>query len=318
MILHSTKKRRSLNVCHFHVRSLVSDGRLEQLKFFLSAHSVDVLCLTETWLKPKHVNSMLSVPGFQPPLRRDRITSRGGGVAIYVRDGLASTLRSLSQSELGCIAVRIDMPNRKKLIVFVIYRPSDSNVYDFVDALDMSVSSYLQGNMYMLGDFNAKHILWYDSQRTDVAGEQVKHFTDSHGFHQVVNGPTYHCTSSSPSLLDLIFTNRPTSVISSSVLPSLSDHCAVITSLSLRKPPPPKPYTTQASVYSKAKPVELQNSLSSVDWSTVLSAESLDGITSSWTEVFLSECRKFIPVETLHINPRSKLWYSRYLKYLAS
>ena len=71
-------------------------------------------------------------------------------------------------------------------------------------------------------------------------------------------------------------------------------------------------------MYSKAKPVELQNSVSSVDWSTVLSAESLDGITSSWTEVFLSECRKFIPVETLHINPRSKPWYSRYLKYLAS
>ena len=71
-------------------------------------------------------------------------------------------------------------------------------------------------------------------------------------------------------------------------------------------------------MYSKAKPVELQNSLSSVDWSTVLSAESLDGMTSSWTEVFLSECRKFIRVETLHINARSKPWYSRYLKYLAS
>ena len=103
-----------------------------------------------------------------------------------------------------------------------------------------------------------------------------------------------------------------------SVLPSLSYHCAVITSLSLWKPPPPKPYTTQVFVYSKAKLVELQNSLSSVDWSTVLSAESLDGITSSWTEVFLSECRKFIPVDTLHINPRSKPWYSRYLKYVAS
>ena len=116
----------------------------------------------------------------------------------------------------------------------------------------------------------------------------------------------------------MIFTNRPDSVINSSVLSSLSDHFAVKASLSLRKPPQPKPYTTQVFVYSKAKPVELQNSLSSVDWSTVLSAESLDGITSSWTEVFLSECRKFIPVETLHINPRSKPWYSRYLKYLAS
>ena len=156
VILHSTKKRRSLNVCHINVRSLVSDGRLEQLKFFLSARSVDVLCLTETWLKPKHVNSMLSVPGFQPPLRRDRITSRGGGVAIYVRDGLASTFLALPPSELECLAVRIDLPNQKKLIVFVIYRQPDSNVCDFVDALDMSVSPYLRGNVCMLGDLNAK------------------------------------------------------------------------------------------------------------------------------------------------------------------
>ena len=155
VILHSTKKRRSLNVCHFHVRSLVSDGRLEQLKFFLSAHSVDVLCLTGTWLKPKHVNSMLSVSCFQPALHCDRITSRGGGVAINVRDGLASTLLALPPSELECLAVRIDLSNRKKLIVFVIYRPPDSNVWDLVDALVRSVSPYLQGNVCMLDNFIA-------------------------------------------------------------------------------------------------------------------------------------------------------------------
>ena len=75
-------------ICHVNVRSLVADGRLLNVSSLVSFNNVDMLCLSETWLKPKHLSSSLLIPGFQP-LRCDRLVDRGGGVAVYLRDGLA-------------------------------------------------------------------------------------------------------------------------------------------------------------------------------------------------------------------------------------
>ena len=77
-----------VSVCHVNARSLAAPGRLDELKFLVSSTNIDILCLTETWLKPKHMNSTLEIAGYQPPIRRDRLVRRGGGVAIYVRNSL--------------------------------------------------------------------------------------------------------------------------------------------------------------------------------------------------------------------------------------
>ena len=55
-------------------------------------HSVDILGLGETWLSSSKRSSDFLIPGFQPPIRRDRTISLGGGVAAYIRDGLSVTL----------------------------------------------------------------------------------------------------------------------------------------------------------------------------------------------------------------------------------
>ena len=72
------------------MRSLVAPGHLAELRELVTINAIDVLCITETWLKPKHLNSSLVLPGFLPPFRCDRPSTRGGGVAIYVRRGLAA------------------------------------------------------------------------------------------------------------------------------------------------------------------------------------------------------------------------------------
>ena len=79
-----------LESSHANVRSIVAPGRklaIEQLTKS-SSHGIDILCLTETWLKPKHLDSYILLPGFQKPFRLDRTSSRGGGVAVYLRNGI--------------------------------------------------------------------------------------------------------------------------------------------------------------------------------------------------------------------------------------
>ncbi len=307
-----------VSVCHINVRSLVAPGRLEELKFFVSTNDIDVLCLTETWLKPKHANSILELPGFQPPDRCDRPVKRGGGVAIYVRNGLAiSPIKIFNNVDIECLAVQIDLPKRKKLLVFAVYRPPDQDVCAFLDALDTAISPHLHRNICLVGDFNAKHTAWFANQGTNIAGENLKLFTDSHDLFQIVNGPTYNPCRDSASLLDLIFTNNPTSTLSSWVLPPIADHCPVLARFSLRKTPRPKPYFSTRFIYSKCNLPVLTHSLSETDWSFI-SSGSVDQASSTWTDVFMSECCKHVPSETVRVNPQSKPWYSNYLRYLGS
>ena len=47
-------------------------------------HMVDVLCLSETWLKAKHAQSVVLLAGFQAPYCDDRAIGRGGDVTVYI------------------------------------------------------------------------------------------------------------------------------------------------------------------------------------------------------------------------------------------
>ena len=87
-------------VAHINDRSLLSDGRLSEIVFF---NNIDMLCISETWLKPHHMNSTLLFPGYQPPIRQDRPARRGGGVAVYLRDGLTFKRLQLVSADIECL-----------------------------------------------------------------------------------------------------------------------------------------------------------------------------------------------------------------------
>ena len=80
--------RKSLGFMHVNIRSLLP-------KFVLLtalAHSAnpDVLAVSESWLRKATKNSEISIPNYNI-FRQDR-TAKGGGVAIYCRDSLQSSV----------------------------------------------------------------------------------------------------------------------------------------------------------------------------------------------------------------------------------
>ena len=107
-------------VAHLNVRSVASDGRLSEIGSLLSFHNIDILCLSETWLKPHHMSSALLISGYQPLLRRDRPVERGGGVAIYLRDGFACKRLYVVPDDIECLALEICLPHRKSLRLLAI------------------------------------------------------------------------------------------------------------------------------------------------------------------------------------------------------
>ena len=201
------------------VRSLVADGRLLNVSSLVSFKNVNMLCLSETWLKPKHLSSLL-IPGFQPPLRCDRLVDRGWGVAVYLRDDLAFKKLQTVPSSLECLAVDVSLPLRKKLTVVTCYRPPRQNINVFLDLLEIVLTSVRGGEMCVVGDFNDKHSDWYHCQATDADGAALKHLTGGLALHQVITHPTYNIAAANPVLLDLVFVSKPSSVVSTTVLPS--------------------------------------------------------------------------------------------------
>jgi len=61
----------------------------------LNSYKVDVAVITETHFKAKHSDSVIGIDGFTV-FRRDRIGRRGGGVALYVRSSIQSSVWTYS------------------------------------------------------------------------------------------------------------------------------------------------------------------------------------------------------------------------------
>ena len=83
----------------------------------------DVLLLSETWLSP--FSPKLVVPGYEL-YHQDRLTKKGGGVAILVSNNLQCSLRNNLSSVLAeseCITVDIKLRNGGHCIISSMYRP---------------------------------------------------------------------------------------------------------------------------------------------------------------------------------------------------
>ena len=122
--------------------------------------------------------------------------------------------------------------------------PSPSGYAEnFLDSLDSVITSIQRNNVVVTGDFTAKHSSWYANQSTDDMDMAVKSFMDGHDLLQLISSPTYIVNTSKPVLLDLIFIARPLapSVVSTTALPPVADHCAIMVSLSIKKIPALKP-----------------------------------------------------------------------------
>ena len=89
-------------------------------------------------------------------------------------------------------------------------------------------------------------------------------FADTFDLKQIIGEPTYNVTTDHPSLLDLVFTNRPQCVCSTCVLSPIADHCPVVVSLSFKKTHSQKPYNVEHFLYRRADVDNLRLELTDV------------------------------------------------------
>lgn len=128
-ILKSNLKgyEKQLNIGHFNACSMNPknlSGKFDEIRKILSGHQLNIVGISETWLKQYISNKSVSISNYKI-YRNDRSNSRGGGVALYISKNIKSKLIAKSLDAIEYLFVEIVLMNTK-ILVGVVYRPPNS------------------------------------------------------------------------------------------------------------------------------------------------------------------------------------------------
>ena len=179
------KSRNSpFRVAHINVRSL--HPRLEELGFLAQEHSLDVLAVQETWLKP---GQKVSVPGFFW-IGDCRSQGKGGGTGFLVSNKVVVRRRAdLARRGLEATWIEVLRSGGSSDCVLVgsVYIPPRR--LDCLRVLEGVVSGLdSRSSIMVLGDFNAYSTAW-GAHTTNSAGRVLEEVLVS-GRLCVVNDPS--------------------------------------------------------------------------------------------------------------------------------
>lgn len=188
-----------------------------------------MVVLTETWLNTFVSDDDVVPPGFTI-FRKDRAT-RGGGVAVILKDYIVATLLS-DVPDLECLCLNVTLGGHN-FVLYAVYRAPDSTT-DYLTKLHAHMSQFTDRKIILVGDFNLPNIDW---ERLQAGSDCVNiscmfDIMIEHNIVQVVVDPT-RVSESTSSLLDLVFLHRSIVQYDVSVIAGISDHRLVSVSFPL-------------------------------------------------------------------------------------
>ena len=198
-------------------------------------NNIDVLCITESWIKDNSTDSQIlreiTPPGFKVH-SQPRGNKRGGGLAIIYRDTLRMTVNTNGQQEsFECLKCNINVGNAT-ISICIVYRPPNPSLYnkfleEFTDLIGELQTS--PGVPLVMGDFNV-HV----DDQSNANATKLLSLLDGANLLQHVNVSTHQRGHT----LDLVITTSDLKVESLTTDMSVhSDHRTVLFDLSLPKPP---------------------------------------------------------------------------------
>lgn len=216
-----------MNIAHINSCSIFP--KIKYLRQLVADSSISVLCISESWLTPTITDSMVTIPGFNITRndRNRRGVTRGGGVCIFVRDSLKSTIVASSPVDEVLEYLFISVATQScNIVVGSVYNPPCRHDFSTLSrAMDGFVTHY--DGLVITGDFNLDQL---------KANPHVSDFNDmlsSYDCSILNKNPTHYGPNSQPSCLDLLITNRTDLVemFDQFDVPGISHHDMVVLSL---------------------------------------------------------------------------------------
>ncbi|CAB0037347.1 unnamed protein product [Trichogramma brassicae] len=153
--LHSAPDSSSISssISHININRLSRNFSL--LEQYFHINSPTITAVTETFLKPSHNTDLYHIAGYNF-FHHDWLNKAGGGIAVYVRDDLSTSILAASERVYSRKAefVFYEIASGSvKLLLGVVYRPPGvARPHDFFDVLSSLSTSY--DEVVVTGDFN--------------------------------------------------------------------------------------------------------------------------------------------------------------------
>ena len=147
------RNRKGVGFLHINIRSLLSRHKLDHINILVNQANPDILVISETWLHKDIEDQTVYIQGYNI-YRSDR-TSRGGGVAIYVKSTYAATiLNAVSIPKcFELISLKIDFGSNNSIIVIGVYRPPSAPTMALNKMAEFRIP-LIDSELIVLGDFN--------------------------------------------------------------------------------------------------------------------------------------------------------------------
>lgn len=269
-----------IKVLYCNARSLIPKS--DVLLNYVSLYEPFVVAVTETWLN-SHIPSSLFCPPGYTVYRRDRVTGRGGGSLILVRDTVDSIQLDItspsapSDALVDAVACQLSFGSTNNVGILCIYRPPNSLPEDNSTMLTL-ITNFLNLNLpinIIVGDFNFPEIDWLNSCTSTAQSKLFFTFCQENFLTQHVELAT---RLTSNSLLDLVLSTYGTQVSDTVVSEEFgsSDHSVIQFSVKV-KASIPKKFKYMRKLF-KVDWNHFQHLLSSSshEWEATLSTNDLD------------------------------------------
>ena len=242
----------NISLALFNAQSVGSTCKRKRsaINDYILSENVDILCVTETWLKesgdePKLLD--LSPPGYTPFSFPRPTTTCGGGIAFVILDRLSPHCEfnfsfAFNHCTFELVHLKLCPPNSPVINIFSLYRPPGNRknrftprdfVTQFSDLLEFI--NTIPGKILLIGDFNFPFNRPNEGYTSELLG-----LLDTFGLEQAVKDSTHK----KGNIVDWVVHRTVDNILKSCLVDNnlASDHFAVVCSLDVFKPPVPKCY----------------------------------------------------------------------------
>ena len=304
-------KARGFRVSHLNVRSMVN--KMDEIRLLIQSKPFDIFTVSETWLTPSILDSEVSLSGYTL-VRQDRNYKRGGGTAIFVRDGIPYKHRTdLSDEKVETCWVEINRAKCKKMFVCCAYRAPDFCCDSFIDHLNASLAKLpVDSQIALLGDFNAD-FLSKKKDSTYNLKQKLQRFARINDLEQLIGAPTRVCSQSSTAI-DLVFVNNNHRVVESGVIPStISDHHIVYCTIKSGVPKA-APKTIEYRSYRTYDKKSFVRDLKAINWDILEESDDINSAVENWDRLFSDVANFHAPIKKARIKGIQAPWMTSELR----
>ena len=298
----------NLTILQLNIRSLLAHQT--DLKLLLNLldkkkTKVDAVLVCETFLT-KQTNQLVNIPGYVL-INKNRTNSRGGGVAILLKDNIPYKKRdditTMIEKEVESVYAEIMCRNGTKLLLGNLYRAPNTNGKLFSEHV-VEVLSRVKSrtpNMEIVLGMDHNH----DLLKSDTH-KQMEEFLDlmvNSEMWPTITHPT-RVTQTSATLIDNIFISSKLhhQFNSMLILDDISDHLPSLVLLKQTKIKNREPIEFKSRKLTEANFAIIRRSLNQVDWNGVLNSNDCNENFNIFSEILEAKIEETAPLRTIRIS----------------